>query len=339
MSLFGKKGRKIIVDNKLLKNKKAFSDEEIERLQYKANLMKNVSRLITIAVMVIMALYIFVFDKTLFAGGSMIRQTAAAVISVILCGAIANEIANHFVAKRMEGSFWTAYRQQYLVNMAGRAEGIDYVVYKEAPGLTYEEIEASVLVLCKYYNLCTSQDSMSGKIGQTNFCITNLSAGIPRREENGKTTNVKIFKGIMGMFRDDEDDDYNGLIDMGFVQIFSRDYKTSVAGFVAQNQVKSGDEKFDEKFTVYAENPDMAAKLFSRSFKDALECFCETVNVPSALSFNGTTMFAAINNYPDIFEASLDEDVVKQKEEVKKLMEGVNAAKKVYDAAKNEYGR
>ena len=72
----------------------------------------------------------------------------------------------------------------------------------------------------------------------------------------------------------------------------------------------------------------MLSSLFSVEFTSAVENFSMFLGVQTALSFNGGRMFIAINKYPDIFEARLDKNVVKQKEEVKKLMDGVAAAKK-----------
>ena len=57
------------------------------------------------------------------------------------------------------------------------------------------------------------------------------------------------------------------------------------------------------------------------------------MSTPVAFSFNRGTMFFAFNDYPDIFEARLDEEVTKQKKEVKDLIKGVQAAQSVYDAA------
>ena len=331
MSLFKKKGRNIIANNKMIKESRNFSEDEIGRLQYKTNLLINISKAITLIVMIALAAYIFIFDRTIFTGGKMTEKFIPAILTIIIFGIGANGITYHLIAKRLEGSFWTAYRQQYLINMASRTEGVDYVVYKEEPGLTYEEITGSVLVLCKYYKLCNSQDSLYGEMGGDSFRITNLKAGMPKRKENGRMGQVTIFKGIMGMFWNDEE---NPLKKYGFLQIFSKDYKPSVAGFTAEHKIESGNAEFDENFTIYAEKPNMLRSLFSEEFTSAVENFSKVLGVPTALSFNGGRMFIAINKYPDIFEARLDKNVVKQKEEVKKLMDGVAAAKKIYDAAK-----
>ncbi len=331
MSLFKKKGRNIVANNKMIKERRTFSDEEIRRLQYKTALLIKVSKAITLAVMLALAAYIFIFDRTIFTGGRMTKQFIPAVLTIIICGVGANGITYYLIAKRIEGSFWTAYRQQYLINMASRTEGVDYVVYKEEPGLAYEEIAGSVLVLCKYYKLCTSQDSLYGEMDGDSFRLTNLKAGVPRRKENGRMGQVNIFSGIMGMFWNDEE---NPLKKYGFMQIFSKDYKPSVAGYTAEHKIESGNAHFDENFTIYAEKPNMLRSFFSEEFTEAVENFSKALGVPTALSFNGGRMFIAINKYSDIFEARLDQDVVTQKEEVKRLMEGVAAAKKIYDVAK-----
>lgn len=331
MGLFRKKGRNIIRNDKMIKDGRTFSDDEIGRLQYKTNLLIKVSKGVTLAVMLALAVYIFVYDRTIFTGGRMSKEFIPAIIAIIILGVGANGITYYLIAKRMEGSYWTAYRQQYLINMASETKGIDYVVYREEPGLAIEEIEASVLVLCKYYKLCTSQDSLSGEMGGDSFRLANFKAGVPKRKENGKMGEKRIFSGILGMIWNDEE---NPLKKYGFMQVFSKEYKPSVAGFTAQHKIESGNEAFDNNFDIYAERPNMLRTFFTEEFTEAVENFAKTLGTPVALSFNGGRMFIAINKYPDIFEAKLDVNVLKQKEEIKRLMEGVAAAKKIYDAAK-----
>lgn len=331
MGLFRKKGRQIITNNKMAKDDRTFSDEELRRLQYKTNLMINVSKGVTLFVMLALVVYIFIYDRTIFTGGGMAKNFIPAILTIIIFGVGANGITYFLIAKRVEGSFWTAYRKQYLINEASKTKGVDFVVYKEEPGLAIEDIEGSVLVLCKYYKLCTSQDSLYGEMEGDSFRITNFKAGVPKRRENGKMGEKVIFRGILGMLWNDDE---NPLKKYGFMQIFSKGYKPSVAGFTAEHRIESGNAEFDENFTIYAEKPNMLRTFFTEEFTDAVEDFAKSLGTPVALSFNGGRMFIAANNYPDIFEAKLNEDVAKQKEEVKKLMEGVAAAKKIYDSAK-----
>lgn len=330
MSLFGKKGRGIIVDNNIVRNNRNLSDDDIERMQQKTNMLINASKIVTIAVMAAIALYIILWDNNIFTTGNFIEQLILAIVSIVLCGIGANGLMYHLIAKRAEGTFWTAYRQLYLVNMASATPGIDYITYKEEPGLSYEEIRASVLVLCKYYKLCRTQDSLYGEINGDSFRLTNLKAGVPKRQENGRTKELTVFSGIMGMFWGDQRE---ALVKLGFVQFFSKDYDPSVAGYVADHEFEPDDDDLKEKFTIYAQKPKVIGSLLNDEFKEALEALADSIEAPVALSFNGGNMFIAINDYPDIFEAKLNESVIKQKEEVRKIMDCVICAKEVYDVA------
>lgn len=331
MALFGKKGRRIIIDNRILKSRKDLSDDDIWRLQFRANLMIKVSKIVSICVMAALALYILIWDRDMLARGNLIEQLVIAVLSIALCGIGANELIYQLIAKRIEGSFWTAYRQQYLINMASCTPGVDYVTYKEEPGLSYEEIRASVLVLCKYDKLCNSQDCLYGEMSGDNYRITNFKAGVPKRKGNGKMGELTIFRGILGMIWDGEN---NRLSKLGFMQIFSKDYSPKVAGFTAEYEFETGIEDFDENFKAYVEKPDLLDDFFNQNLIDALKKIENILKCPFALSFNSGTMFIAINGYHDIFEAKLDESVAEQKEEVQILINAMVAAKNVYDIAR-----
>ena len=332
MGLFGKKGRGIITDKKIARNDKVISDDDIARLQYKTNLLIRVSKYVTIAVMVAMLLYLIVWERDTLMQGNFFEQLLLVAVSVLVCGVGANALTYHLVAKRMEGSFWTAYRQQYLVNMVSGIKGIGRVTYKEQPGLSYEELRGSVLVRCQYDRLCRTQDCLYGDINGDDFRITNFKAGVPIRKANGYTGEKRIFDGLLAIISAD-DEDRELLRKVGFMQVFSASYSPTVAGYTAEHEFKTGDEEFDAAFKVFAEKPNKLGTFFDDSLKAAIRAFVDTVKTPAAFSFNGGSMFIAVNDYPDIFEAKLDVDVVKQKNEVMQLMNGIAAAQKIYDIA------
>lgn len=325
-----KKGRNIYVNNKILREKREFSDEEIERLQYKAGLLKKVAKILTLGVVAALTLYIFIFDRTIFRSEDFLAKFVASILTIIVCGAVMKEAIYFFVSRNSEGTFWTAYRQQYLINNIN--EKVDYVVYKETAGLTPEELRASVLVFCQYDKLCKSRDCIQGQTGENNFCLTNLKAGIPNRQQNAKTRELRIFDGIVAMLWSDNGD---SLRKYGFIQVFSKDYKTTVAGFTAEHKVKTGREDFDEQFTVYAEKPQTVEEFFIPELTEAVKKLSEKLRLPLAVSFNGKAMFFAVNGYPDIFEARLDESISKQKEEAELMAECLMTALEAYDAAKD----
>ena len=330
MGLFGKKGRGIITNKKFVRSNRNFSDEEIGSLQFKSNLLIRVSKIVTIIVMVAMLVYIIVWEKDALLRGNILEQLLLIAVSVILVGIGANALTYYLIAKPVEGSFWTAYRQQYLINMVKDMKGIGRVTYKEQPGLSYEELKGSVLVLCDYDRLCRTQDCLYGDINGDDFRLTNFKAGKPKRKENGRMGEVRLFDGIIGLLNAEEK---AALSKVGFVQVFSEGYSPGVAGYVGEHLFKTGNEEFDARFKIYVEKPGALEGFFNSDFMEAAENFAGSVKTPVAFSFNRGTMFFAFNDYPDIFEARLDQEVTKQQTAVKALIQGVQAAQSVYDAA------
>ena len=102
----------------MARNNVRHSDAELDRLGYKTELLIRASKIGTIAVMALVLIYMIVtFPQYWRATGGVLQAILLTVVCAVVCGIGINGILYSFIAKRAEGSFWTAYRQEMLVNM------------------------------------------------------------------------------------------------------------------------------------------------------------------------------------------------------------------------------
>ena len=261
----------------------------------------------------------------------MLQAILLTVVCAVVCGIGINGILYSFIAKRAEGSFWTAYRQEMLVNMPEEeSDLIDMSVYREEPGLEYEQMEASVLVNVRYDRLCYTHDTLYGEYGDTCFRMTDLKAGVPQRKENGRMGSRDIFDGVLGMVWNDEAEP---LRKNGFLQILSKDYSPETAGHTVDHIIETGDEEFDSTFTVYAQKPNRLNGFFTDDFREILLDIKKDAGCPVAVSFNGGWLFIALNNCPKYFEAEANKKTSQKREEMKSFIRVIDGAGRLFAAA------
>lgn len=327
-----KKDRKIITDRKMAKKNMRHSDEELDRLGYKTSLLIKVSKIGTIAVMALVLLYMIVtFPQYYKSAGGVPQAIILTIVCVAVCGIGINGILYSLLAKRAEGSFWTAYRQEMLVNMPEEeSDLIDMTIYREEPGLEYEQIEASVLVNVRYDKLCYTHDTLYGEYGDTCFRMTDLKAGVPKRQENGRMGSRDIFDGILGMVWND---DAEPLRKNGFLQILSKDYSPETAGHTVEHIIETGDEEFDGAFTVYAQKPNRLNGFFTDDFREILLDIKKDAGCPVAVSFNGGWLFIALNGCPKYFEAETDRKASQKREEMRSFIKVIDGSGRLFAAA------
>ncbi len=327
-----KNDRKIITDRKMARNNTRHSDEELDRLGYKSQLLIKVSKIGTIAVMALALVYMIVtFPQYYKSAGGVPQGILLTIACTAVCGIGINGILYSLIAKRAEGSFWTAYRQEMLVNMPEEeSDLIDMSIYKEEPGLEYEMMEASVLVNVRYDRLCYTHDTLYGEYGDTYFRMTDLKAGVPQRNEKGRMDSRDIFDGVLGMVWND---DAAPLAKNGFLQILSKDYDPETAGHTVDHIIETGDEEFDSTFTVYAQKPNRLNGFFTDDFREILLDIKEDAGCPVAVSFNGGWLFIALNGCPKYFEAEADKKAAQKREEMKSFIKVIDGAGRLFAAA------
>ena len=326
-----KNDRKIITDRKMTKNNVRHSDAEIDRLGAKTELLIKASKIGTIAIVGAVLLYMIVtFPQYYRATGGVLQAILLTVACAAVCGIGINGILYSLIAKRAEGSFWTAYRQEMLVNMPEEeSELIDMTIFREEPGLEYEQMEASVLVNIRYDKLCYTHDTLYGEYGDTCFRMTDLKAGVPQRNEKGRVESRTIFDGVLGMVWNDEAEP---LRKNGFLQILSRDYSPETAGHTVDHIIETGDEEFDSTFTVYAQKPNRLNGFFTDDFREILLDIKKDAGCPVAVSFNGGWMFIALNNCPKYFEAEANKKTSQKREEMKSFIRVIDGAGRLFAA-------
>lgn len=328
--------RKIITDRKMASKNERHSDAEIDRLGRKTDILIKASKYGTIAVMIIVAVYIIFSIPGIVeeSQSGYLEVIVLGIVTVAICGIGVNGILYSLMAKRAEGSFWTAYRQEILVNMPEEeSDFIALTIFKEEPGLEYEQMTASVLVDVKYDQLCYTHDTLYGEYGEnkeTCFRFTDLKAGVPRRGEKGRMESKTVFDGVLGMVWND---DMAPLRKNGFIQILTKDYKPEAAGYTLDHIMKTGDEAFDAVFNVHVEKPNRIQGFFTDEIRGYLMEMREAVGCPIAVSFNGGWMFVAVNDSPKYFEAEMDKRSAEKREQMRGFIRLIDRAGYLFIAA------
>ena len=102
----------------------------------------------------------------------------------------------------------------------------------------------------------------------------------------------------------------------GYVQIFEKDFLFSIRGWTAQNKIQTENKAFNQRFQVYADDPENAFSILTPPMLEQILQFADEVGEQIAITFAGSTMYVAIHRTRSMFDGYVDQPIRKQREEI-----------------------
>lgn len=255
----------------------ALNDLEVKRRAMKAEATKN-SALCSVALIAVSTLISMSFNG--FPVGLLIGVILAIILSIVI-----------FNSQKEKLSVW--YKEQIITRF------VDVLVengkYQRDSGISEQTFRDSNLYSNpdRYH----SEDLISGKIGQTPFCFSEVHAEERQTRTDSKgrtqTTWTTLFKGFM------------------FVADFNKDFSanTVVARdtlfHFGSNRVKLENVEFEKRFDVYSSDQVEARYILSPSMMERIVALDKKFDDNIVISFYRSNIIIGISNSRNHFEASL----------------------------------
>lgn len=207
--------------------------------------------------------------------------------------------------------FNDVFKRQYVLNTMKEAELFEEVSYDPSSGFGYMDICNWGVVDCGDDKYFQSEDMLSGIYKGTRFHIGDVKTRRYVRSNKYKKLET-IFSGQIIRFERFD----NMKISEGHLQVFQKDFFRSLRGWTTEHQIQTENMEFNDLFEVYAADEHNAFYILTPLLMEKIIHFAATIDEQIAITFWGPHMFVAVARLEGMFDASLTEPVLKQKQAI-----------------------
>ncbi|MBQ9991088.1 MAG: DUF3137 domain-containing protein [Lachnospiraceae bacterium] len=286
------------------------TDQELERLQKKAKgrviLWGICTAIVFVLVLIVFGMYMY--HDTEYAIYE--RIFAAIVGPIVVAGGFAGLFYPLFV-KRSYENFNLSFKNKYVLPTLQSAQLFENLEYQPFGGLSYDEIRDGAVVNCGQREYFHSEDLLTGKYQDIRFSYSDIET--KRMVRRGKKRELQtIFEGQVMIFSSFD----STKTSFGHLQIFEKEFLSNIEGWTAQNKVKSEDEVFNKRFTVYAADPHNAFYILTPRMLEQITRLADRVGKQIAITFTGPIMYVAIHRTRSMFNGYVDKSIATQQQDI-----------------------
>lgn len=283
---------------------------ELEKLQKKARIRYGIMWIVAGILFVVFLAVVGIYEFRT----SSDSMTVRIGVTVCAAGAIALGFIGLFYTafvKKSYQNFNLYFKTNYVLPILRQSGYFQDLSYSPQGGFSYGEIRDSAVVAsgdARYYH---SEDLLSGSYRGIRFLYGDVETKrmvVTRKRREIRT----IFEGQIMRF---------SLLDetkrsFGYVQIFEKDFLFSIRGWTAQNKIQTENKAFNQRFQVYADDPENAFSILTPPMLEQILQFADEVGEQIAITFAGSTMYVAIHRTRSMFDGYVDQPIRKQREEI-----------------------
>ncbi len=201
------------------------------------------------------------------------------------------------------------FKHKYVLNTIEKQGFLQCVSYFPYGGFTYADIFKWGVVDCGDEAYFKSEDMLCGVYKGIRFQFCDITT--KRYVQSGRFKNLEtVFKGQVMRF-----DRFDHMkISDGHLQIFQKDFFSSLRGWTAEYKIETENALFNDQFEVYANNEHNAFYILTPLFMEKIKEFSDIIDEQVAVTFYETEMMVAIGRIKSMFDANITDPVLKQKQ-------------------------
>ncbi len=262
-----------------MKKEEAF--EKLEELQRKKKRMAR-ARVASGIVLLLLLVVVRRFDNLYLYG---------ILFLVLLVCAFAEDYYDKKVWQPAYQSSMENFKNTYIVPMVSGIDGFSDLSFDTAGGISWEELRNTGVVDCAEKELYSSSDLLEGWFRGVWFAVANVTTKRPKETERGRFSRERtIFSGRMLKFR--LPDTFPAC--RGRIQFFQQMFQ-DISGQLPGYKIKTGDERFDQEFTVYTEYQDTPAAILTPELRDRFLQLLEAALLQISVSICNGYMYIAVD--------------------------------------------
>ena len=276
------------------------SKEQLERMRKKA---AKREKIVIILSLLTLPLYLWLFytamrQEELFWVKAI---TVSAILSIATFG-----LLWMIVVKRAYDKFNEAYKTKYVLQIISQIDGFDQLQFIPKGGFLWDDVRNAAVVACGDQRYYESEDLLLGQYENVGFKISDVTTKkMVRRDKKNRVE--EIFDGqILCLSRFDDIKESNG-----HLQIFEKQFLSSMAGWKAEHEIQTENEAFNKRFQIYASDEHNAYYILTPQRMEKIMRFAEAMEGQVSLVFREEKLFVAIRR-DSMFDANMSEPVAKQ---------------------------
>lgn len=239
---------------------------------------------------------------------------AAAVLAVGTLGALWL-----LIARGAYNRFRESFKTEYVLEILERIPEFQDLKYQQKNSFTWEEIRDAAVICCGDKNYFKGEDLLMGRYQGAPFRLSDVTVQrIIRRDRKNRVE--ELFDGQVMCFSLPAGMETGA----GRLQIFQKEFFSDLRGRKAGHKIHTGNETFDKKFQVYAEDEKDGYRILSPLMQEKIQVFAAAAGGQTAITFWGERLYVAVNGR-SLFDPAVDEPVAEQK---KKILEDVGIIRK-----------